>query len=133
MLHARTVMARRARTVGARGLTNLRVACVKESAAGEARVALVPKDVAALIKAGAGVSIETNAGAAAGLTDAMYTEAGATIVSKEDAWKSDLVVKVTPPTSAEAEDVGDRMIAGMLSGRQNETLVSQLAKQGSFA
>jgi len=63
----------------------------------------------------------------------MYTEAGATIVSKEDAWKSDLVVKVTPPTSAEAEDVGDRMIAGMLSGRQNETLVSQLAKQGSFA
>ena len=72
------------------------MACVKESAAGESRVALVPKDVTLLVKKGATVAVETNAGALAGLTDAMYAEAGATVVSKEEAWKSDLVVKVNP-------------------------------------
>jgi NAD(P) transhydrogenase len=61
----------------------------------------------------------------------MYAEAGATVVSKEEAWKSDLVVKVNPPTSAEATDIGDRMIAGMLAGRQNSELIGQLAKQGA--
>tara|TARA_B110000208_G_scaffold124616_1_gene151950 strand:+ start:792 stop:1388 length:597 start_codon:yes stop_codon:yes gene_type:complete len=134
MLHARRFALRRTGATlapRARHLHNLRLACVKETAAAEKRVALVPKDVAALVAKGAACSVETSAGEGSGWSDAMYTEAGATIVSREDAWKADLVVKVTPPTAKEATAVGDRMIAGMLAGRQNEELIGQLAKQGA--
>ena len=114
-----------------RGLTNLRLAVVKETLPAEQRVALVPKDVAALIKKGASVAVEKGAGAGAGVTDAMFSEAGASLVSKADAWKSDVVVKVLPPTEAEAAALGDRTIVANIAGRQNEALVGQLAAQGA--
>lgn len=52
----------------------------KETANGERRVALVPSDVAAEIKTGAKVIIETGAGEAAGYLDQEYAERGAEIV-----------------------------------------------------
>ena len=60
------------------------VATVKETYAGETRVALTPPVLAPLIKKGAEILIEAGAGEAAGYPDAAYTEKGATIVASRD-------------------------------------------------
>ena len=74
--------------------TQTTVGVVRESGAGERRVALVPKAVASLVNKGLAVVVESGAGERALLPDDLYTEAGATI---GDAWAADVVVKVAPP------------------------------------
>jgi NAD(P) transhydrogenase subunit alpha len=56
------------------------VGTVKETFPGEHRVAVTPHVVPILVKAGAEVIVEAGAGAAAGYTDAAYTEKGVKIV-----------------------------------------------------
>lgn len=76
----------------------------KEVAYQENRVPLVPDAVALLVNLGHHVVIETNAGAASNFQDHDYNEAGAEIVySPEDVYKSDMIVKIAPPTLAEQE------------------------------
>jgi alanine dehydrogenase len=73
----------------------MRVGIPKESGAGETRVAVIPAGVATLTKAGLQVAVETNAGLAAGFTDAAYTAQGATIVPRAEALAtSDIVLQV---------------------------------------
>jgi H+-translocating NAD(P) transhydrogenase subunit alpha len=72
----------------------------RESAAGERRVALVPKVVEKLRSRGVEVVVESGAGLGALIPDEVYTEAGATI---GDPWSADAVVKVALPT---AEEIG---------------------------
>ena len=62
----------------------------RESAAGERRVALVPKVVERRHAAGLAVVVETGAGTGALIPDEQYEQAGATI---GDPWPADLVVK----------------------------------------
>jgi NAD(P) transhydrogenase subunit alpha len=57
------------------------IAAPKETYPGERRVALVPASVPPLVKAGLRVQIESNAGLAAGFTDAAYRETGAEIIT----------------------------------------------------
>ena len=73
----------------------------KETAAGETRVAVIPAGAGALIKAGLAVGVESGAGLAAGFTDAAYAAQGATVVSRADALKSDIILQVraTPPAN----------------------------------
>lgn len=52
---------------------------VKETRAGETRVALIPKDVEALTRAGHLITVEHNAGLAAGYNNELYQAAGAKI------------------------------------------------------
>ena len=73
----------------------MRIGVPKEIKPGERRVALTPDAVAALIRAGHAVRVETGAGQGAGFADAPYAEAGATLVEETtDAFDADLVVKV---------------------------------------
>jgi H+-translocating NAD(P) transhydrogenase subunit alpha len=72
----------------------------RESAAGERRVALVPKVVEKLRSRGVEVVVESGAGLGALIPDEVYTAAGATI---GDPWTADAVVKVALPT---AEEIG---------------------------
>ena len=73
----------------------MRVGVVKELLPGESRVAMIPKCVETLIKAGLQVSIEQGAGAAAGYTDAAFQSAGATIVPNRAAvYESEIVLQV---------------------------------------
>ncbi len=88
----------------------------KESTLQENRVALVPSSVAALIQHGHRVVVETEAGEKSNYTDHIYSEVGADIAfSKEQVFKSDILVKVAPPTLAEID---------ML--RPNQVLISPL-------
>ncbi|MCH7646739.1 MAG: NAD(P)(+) transhydrogenase (Re/Si-specific) subunit alpha, partial [Nitrospinae bacterium] len=58
----------------------MKVGVPKEIASGETRVALVPKMVGLLKKAGAEVLVERDAGEASSFSNTEYEEAGATIV-----------------------------------------------------
>ena len=74
----------------------------KETKTLEGRVALTPDGVREFERAGVEVFVETQAGAAASITDAEYTAAGATIgPTAADAWSQSMVVKVKEPTEKE--------------------------------
>jgi alanine dehydrogenase len=75
----------------------------KEIKANENRVAALPVGVAALIKNGHKVVVETNAGIGSGFTDADYKAAGAEIVSSpEEVFSSaQMIMKVKEPISQE--------------------------------
>ena len=57
----------------------MRVAVLKETRAGERRVALVPMGVKALVKAGLDVTVQAGAGETSSISDAEYREAGAQV------------------------------------------------------
>lgn len=70
------------------------IAAAKETFPGERRVALVPALAPGLVKLGHEVRIETEAGLAAGFTDAQYAEKGAKIVSRAEAFAADCLLQV---------------------------------------
>src|SRR5436190_2013049 len=78
----------------------MRIGALKETSAGERRVALVPESCKKLVQAGYDVAIESGAGDAAGFSDAAYAEVGATTQPDAAALTggSDLLLKVTAPT-----------------------------------
>ena len=72
----------------------MKVAVLKETFPGERRVALVPSAMPALKKSGLDVVVEAGAGAAAGFPDEAYRAAGATIVSRDEAFAADCLLTV---------------------------------------
>jgi NAD(P) transhydrogenase subunit alpha len=80
-----------------------RVGVPRETAPGERRVAMVPTVVSRLRGSGVAVVVEAGAGEGAFIPDVAYERAGASI---GDPWSADVVVKVNPPTEAEAEMLG---------------------------
>ncbi|GEK05391.1 alanine dehydrogenase [Schleiferilactobacillus harbinensis] len=79
----------------------MRIGIPKETKNNENRVALPPEGVHELIHDGQTVCVERGAGVGSGIQDAAYQEAGATLGSADDAWASDMVMKVKEPTPAE--------------------------------
>ena len=73
----------------------MRIGVPKETVAGERRVALVPDVVRKLVARATRSCVEPGAGAGAGIPDALFAEAGATL--GDGAWEADVVVKVAPP------------------------------------
>jgi NAD(P) transhydrogenase subunit alpha len=72
----------------------MKVAVLKETFPGERRVALVPSAMPALKKSGLDVVVEAGAGIAAGFPDEAYRAAGATIVSRDEAFAADCLLTV---------------------------------------
>ena len=76
----------------------LRIAVLKERAVGEQRVAITPETVKKFAGLGAEIAVESGAGATASISDADYTEAGASVGSAADTVKSaDIVLGVQAP------------------------------------
>jgi alanine dehydrogenase len=74
----------------------------RETKSNECRVALVPSGAAALVADGHRVRVEAGAGLGSGFEDGDYVEAGAEVVaSADDAWESNLVLKVKEPLPSE--------------------------------
>lgn len=80
----------------------MRIAVPAETEANETRVAASPETVKKYIALGAEVAIQSGAGKAAGVTDAEYLAAGATIAAnaKEALAEADLVLTVRRPSTA---------------------------------
>ncbi len=74
----------------------------KEIKDNEYRVSMTPAGAHQLVKAGHAVLVEAGAGEGSRFADADYQQAGATIVTAEQAWnKANMVVKVKEPLPAE--------------------------------
>ncbi len=75
-----------------------------EPSANENRVAIVPHSVKPIVSQGHRVLIQAGAGLRSNYDDHEYSEAGADIApSKEEVFKSDVLLKVAPPTVDEIE------------------------------
>ncbi|MBN8605905.1 MAG: Re/Si-specific NAD(P)(+) transhydrogenase subunit alpha [Caulobacterales bacterium] len=79
----------------------MKIAILKESAAGETRVAATPETVKKIIGMGHSVTVQTGAGVAASVPDDQFKTAGAEIAADGGIGAADLVVKVRRPTDAE--------------------------------
>lgn len=75
------------------------VLVLKETAAGERRVAATPETVKKLIAAGADVRIEAGAGQSAGFLDQAYFDAGARMADAGSRGSAQLVLAVQPPSA----------------------------------
>ena len=76
---------------------------LKESAAGETRVTLLPDSLKSLLTQGVTVTVEAGAGIAAGASDAAYAEAGASVTADRGSILSnaDLLPMVNAPDAAD--------------------------------
>jgi len=113
----------------------MKVGVLKETLPGERRVALVPEVVGKIKSAGADVLVEAGAGEAASYPDAMYAEAGATIVPADDLYaRADVLLKVQKPTEAEVGRLrSGQTIIGLLSPLLDPALMQALAAKGVTA
>ncbi|NPA34773.1 MAG: NAD(P) transhydrogenase subunit alpha, partial [Chlorobi bacterium] len=79
-----------------------RIGILKDS---DGRVALVPQDVAALVKKGMEVLVEKGAGLASLFDDEEYEEAGARIVARDEVYSnSDIIVSVNFPSDLKLKE-----------------------------
>jgi len=107
----------------------MQIGVVKESMPDEARVAASPASIKNLLKLGFSVSVESGAGVAASMDDAMYQEAGAQIVDAAAAWQSDVVLKVNPPSEEELGKMkSGAVLIGFFQPAQNQTLLQKAAE-----
>jgi alanine dehydrogenase len=79
----------------------MEIGVIREIKPQEERVALTPAGAADLVRGGSIVRVESGAGERAGFSDELYLAAGADIVSRDDAWANELVVKVKEPIASE--------------------------------
>ena len=79
----------------------MRIGIPNESGKGQALVAASPDTTKKLIKLGYDVCVEAGAGQSADYFDDQYEQAGATIVSRDEAWGSDVVTCLDAPTDDE--------------------------------
>jgi H+-translocating NAD(P) transhydrogenase subunit alpha len=100
----------------------------RESLPGETRVAATPQTVGQLIKLGYEVVVETGAGAASSFSDAAFAEAGAGVVSAEQVWTADVMLKVNAPDDEEIAALRDgATLISLISPALKPELVEQLA------
>ncbi len=79
----------------------MKIAVLKESAAGERRVAATPETARKLVALGATVAVEAGAGAAADFADTEFAEAGATVGPRADVLAgASLVMAIQGPDPA---------------------------------
>ena len=102
----------------------------KETFAGERRVAIAPQSVAAFIKGGIDVVVESGAGDAAGFPDAAYTDAKARIGSCADAYAADILACVR--VSADAPYKKDQVVIGFSDPLSDKALTQAVAAKGAI-
>jgi len=111
--------------------SQLTIGVIKETYPGEKRVAQTPETVKTLVQAGMTVQVEQGAGKDANFSDELYEKAGAKIVSTEEAWKSQVILKIRPPNFSELTKLENRCLISLVYPSQNPDLVSSLEKQGA--
>lgn len=102
----------------------------------EGRVALTPQGVRELTQKGHRVYVERGAGERAGFADALYEEAGARLVSQEEAFgRGEVVLKVGRPTLEEIALLrpGATLMAFLHLAVAESSLVEAMAEKGVSA
>jgi H+-translocating NAD(P) transhydrogenase subunit alpha len=116
---------------------HMRVGVPKETAVGEHRVALVPEVVGKLKAKGLDVLVQSGAGADALLLDEAFVQAGAEVTEDgAEVWRSEVVVKISPPTAEEIAQLGPgSILIGFLAPLSSPRTTGALAaaKATAFA
>lgn len=111
----------------------MKIGAPKETAQGEARVALTPESAERLQKLGYECLVESGAGAAASITDAAYEAAGVRVVSAAtELWReADVIVKVREPSSEEVEAAPEgKTLISFIWPAANEELLEKMKAKG---
>ena len=112
----------------------MRIGVPKEKKPMEFRVAMTPGGVKSLVRRGHEVLVEKGAGVGSGMSDAEYEAAGAKLVSAEEAWGADLVVKVKEPLPEEYKYLRpDLILFTYLHLAASRELTEALLKSGATA
>lgn len=107
------------------------IGVIKETTAGESRVAATPETAKKFVSLGYQVVIETGAGIAASYPDDQYLAAGATIADSAQAAlaNADIVLKVAAPTAEEASLMKSQAIVlAAFAPHANDNLDAYAAK-----
>ena len=88
----------------------MKIGIPKEIKNKEGRVSLTPSAVKELVDLGHEVFVEFDAGVASGFDDRLYKQQGAVLVGAEDAWNTDLVVKVKEPLPSEYQFLKQQLV-----------------------
>ncbi|MBY6128129.1 NAD(P) transhydrogenase subunit alpha [Qipengyuania aquimaris] len=110
----------------------MRIAVLKERAAGESRVAMTPETVKKFTALGATVAVEEGAGAGASIPDEAFSEAGAEVLAGDKAVAgADIVLGVQAPEVAALSGAKDgAWVAATFDPFRNGELVEAYAKAG---
>src|SRR5690348_16943544 len=116
-------------------VTRIKAAVVREASPGERRVALVPDAIDRLRPAGIDVLVESGAGEGAWLPDAAYADAGASIVSAAEIYRTaDVILTVTRPAPETITQLRKgQAVIGMLAPLATPELAADLAARGVTA
>lgn len=108
------------------------IGIIKEKAP-EKRVALLPEAVGELVKAGHKVIVEMGAGESAFASDKDYQDAGASIESRANVLKLDLVLGIHPPEADKTGMGKNQSFIGSISPLGNKVLIDNLRAEGVSA
>jgi len=110
------------------------IGVIAESADGERRVALVPEIARKLKQSGATLLLQAGAGARAGFPDQAYADAEVVASKDEVLRRSDVIIKVSPPTHDEIAALSAGKCAiGYMQPHLDAGRVKQLRDQGVTA
>ena len=112
------------------------IAILKETRAGETRVAATPETVKKWTGAGVSVMVESGAGLGASITDEAFATAGATIAksAKDVLSAADLLLKVRAPEAPEISALKDgAVVVALLDAYREKDAVAALAAKGATA
>jgi alanine dehydrogenase len=115
---------------------NLKIGVPREITYQENRIPLTPTAVHLLVNNGHEVIIETGAGLKANFHDKEYTDAGAKIsFSAQDVFKSEIVLKVSPPTMEEINwmQQGQILISAIQPAELKPMYIHELMNRGVTA
>ncbi|REJ82509.1 MAG: alanine dehydrogenase [Bacteroidetes bacterium] len=104
----------------------------KETSFQENRIPLIPESIALLAANGHEIIVEAGAGAASNFQDSDYSEAGGRIVySPEEVYKSEIVIKVAPPSIAELDLIQPKqnLMSILQMNMQNPEYIRMLSKK----
>ncbi|NQD35793.1 Re/Si-specific NAD(P)(+) transhydrogenase subunit alpha [Permianibacter sp. IMCC34836] len=108
----------------------MKISIPAETLPGELRVAATPDTIKKYVSLGHSVAVQSGAGVAAGVTDAAYSAAGASIVNAAEAFAGELVLKVRAPSEAELGQLKAGSAVLALCNPYRNNLLGQYAQAG---
>ncbi|GHA93056.1 Re/Si-specific NAD(P)(+) transhydrogenase subunit alpha [Modicisalibacter luteus] len=112
----------------------MKIGAPKETARGEARVALTPESAQQIQKLGHECFVEAGAGEAAGFNDEAYRDVGVTVIEGAQAlWDAvDIVIKVREPSEEEADRLREgQTLISFFWPAQNEAMLERCTGKGA--
>ena len=112
----------------------MKIGVAKEIKSDEYRVALTPAGALELTRRGHEVLIESGAGVGSAFADSAYERVGARIVSTDDVWNADLLLKVKEPVPSEYRRLREGLVLfTYLHIAADESLTHALVESGVTA